>query len=71
METTLHIEVINIQADYKYYSFDYKLTRDGKVVSEDEFSGDHSWGDQPLKFKEHLEKGGAIETLLGQLDSLI
>ena len=60
----IEVEVDNIEVDNKYYSFDYKITRSGKVVSDSSFSSDHSWGDNFEKFKDLLKTSFAVELAL-------
>lgn len=63
----IEVEVTNIDVDIRYYSFDYKITRNGNVVKDSSYSNDHSWNDDFENFKKLLEKSLAVELALEQL----
>lgn len=64
---TIEIEVSNIDVDTRYYSFDYKIKRNGKIVKDSSYSDDHSWDNDFENFKKLLEKSFAVELALEQL----
>ncbi len=63
----IEVEVCNIDVDTRYYSFDYKIKRNGTVVKDSSYSNDHSWNDDYENFQKLLEKSLAVELALEQL----
>lgn len=54
-KTTIEVEVSDIKVDDFYYSFEYKLTRNGGEPVFGSYENDHSWQGRTDKFKELLE----------------
>ena len=69
-EIVAHIKVVvtNIEVDDKYYSFDYRVWKDGEVVKSTRYSNDHSRRDDKEEFKKDLENGYAIKCALESVD---
>ena len=67
IKTIIEVEIDNIDVDWRYYGFDFKITVDGVIVKEESYENDHAWGADQKNFIEHLEEGGAMRTALEQL----
>jgi len=67
MKTVFEVETTNINVDDTYFSFNYKILRNGKEVNNDEYSSDHSWSNDKKTFKQLLKNSYAAELALEQL----
>ena len=63
-KATWEVEVWNIEVDDFYYSFEYRVSKDGKTIREDTYESDHAWMNRKKEWKETLENGYALETAL-------
>ena len=48
--TNFKVEIWDIEVDSMYFSFQYKVYRDGGAIKEGEYEDDHTW-DKPEDFK--------------------
>jgi len=62
----IKIEVLNIKTDKNFYSFDYKIWIDKKLIDNGYYEADHSWGTKHKQFRKILEKGEAYKLALEQ-----
>lgn len=61
---TAKVEISNISVDEKYYSFDYKVWRNGALVSVGNYENDYSVPKQELI--DDLENGYAVNIAMVQ-----
>lgn len=64
IKTNISVIINGIDVDQWYYSFDYDVAVNGKVVISKNYENDHSWSDDPEAFRRHLEEGGATLIVL-------
>lgn len=67
----IKIEIKNIHVGKIYYSFDYSVYLDNKIIESKNYSGDHNWGntkEQMQEFREHLENNGAANKVIANLE---
>jgi len=67
MKTNIEVEITNIEVDDFYYTFNYKVTVDGKLKGEGEYNNDHAWIDDKEGFIGLLEEGYAVGLALEQV----
>ena len=60
----LEVEIKNIEVEDRYYSFNYKITLDGKVRKQEYYEDDFDNGMTDKEWKEELESGYALECAL-------
>jgi len=65
IKETISVEIGNIDVDSKYYSFDYKVIRNGKTIKEGSYENDHAWED-PEAFEDLLKNSLAVEIAIEQ-----
>lgn len=62
----IDVEVWNIEADERYYSFEYVVKRKGEVVEEGSYESDYENGNTPAQMIEDLKDGYAVELAIIQ-----
>ena len=60
----IEVEISNIDVTDRYYSFNYKVFRNDKLVKEDYYENDHSWADDLKGWKKTLKDGHALGIVL-------
>lgn len=67
--STFIVEVTDIKVDEKYFSFKYKVTRDGALVKEDVYSDSHAHSTEVDRenFINLLQKSYAVELALAEV----
>jgi len=63
-KTKIEVEISAIEVDDSYYSFDYKIYRDGNLVMEETYESDHAWRDDKEGFKKTLKENSALSLVL-------
>lgn len=63
MKTIIEVEISNIEVDERYFSFDYKITLNGKATKGC-YESDYENGDTPKQWKKFLENGYAVKLAL-------
>lgn len=65
IKEVIEVEITNIQADERYYSFNWKVKRNGKVFEKDWYESDYENGNTPEQMVKDLKDGYAVELVLG------
>ncbi len=56
----IEVEISNIEVDERYYTFNYRVTLNGKLKDKGEINDDYENGDTPKQWKKTLEQGEAV-----------
>ena len=59
MKTKIEVEISKIKVEKGYFSFDYIVTINDKIIEENTYDDSHSWEDTKA-FKRILKKGYAV-----------
>ena len=65
MKARIDIEIKNIKVGKRYYSFDYKVKFNGKLLDENSYSSSHSRSDSYMR--KELKKDYAVMLVLQQI----
>lgn len=61
MDYKIFVNIKDIKVDDKYFSFNYRVSLDGKVIKQGEYSDSHDWRDDIEAFKKILNEGHALQ----------
>ena len=64
MITKLEVEITGVKTDNRYFSFNYKITIDGKLKHEGVYDSDHAWLEDHKDFRKMLKDGHAAKLAL-------
>jgi hypothetical protein len=64
MKTNLEVEILNIEIDDFYYSFKYRIKRNGKLVMHGAYENDHVYKNNQEELKKSLKEDGAVKDAL-------
>jgi len=67
MKVTVTVETNNFEVDQWYYSFDYKIKVNNKVVCKSRYENDHGWPNSKRWFKNRLKEGWAASTVFEEI----
>ena len=59
MKTKIEVDINNIKVEKGYFSFDYIVIINDKVIEENTYDNSHSWDDKKA-FKKLLKDGYAV-----------
>ena len=59
MKTKIEVDINNIKVEKGYFSFDYIVIINDKVIEENTYDNSHSWNDKKA-FKKLLKDGYAV-----------
>ena len=59
MKTKIDVEINKIKVEKGYFSFDYIVTINDKIIEENTYDDSHSWDDRKA-FKKLLKEGYAV-----------
>ena len=59
MKTKIDVDINNIKVEKGYFSFDYIVIINDKVIEENTYDNSHSWNDKKA-FKKLLKDGYAV-----------
>lgn len=65
----IEVQIWDIEVDEEYYTIQYKVLMEGKVVDEGEVNDDYENGETPKQWKKTLEKGEAFNIVLSRVFS--
>lgn len=60
LKAQIEVEISNIDVDERYYTFNYKVTLNGKLKDKGEINDDYENGDTPKQWQKTLEQGEAV-----------
>lgn len=58
------VEISNMHVDDKYYSFNFKVHMNGKLLKEGSYSSDHAWHNDIGGFLKLLQEGYSAQLAL-------
>lgn len=61
MDYKISVNIKDIKIDDRYYSFNYRVSLDGKVIKQGEYSDSHDWRDNIEGFRKMLNDGYALQ----------
>lgn len=68
MNTTfIEVGIDNFKCDERYYSFDYTIQLNGKLIKEGTYDNDHCWSDLKAFRNMMLNDKEAVKLILEQL----
>ena len=67
LKYTIEVEIKDIEVDERYFSFEYIVRRNGRVIANDPYDSDHDWEDLDA-FKKMLEEGHALTLAIEATD---
>lgn len=71
MKYKIEVEIKNIDVDNRYYSFEYIIRKDGKVIMEKNYENDYQNGMTEKEFKEFLKGSYALGIALVQYGEML